>query len=103
MTYMVNFRTYQLSTQLYQAAKTMKLSHPLQDQLIRAASSISLNLMEGSAKPTAKDRAKFYRISLGSLREVQALIDLEREELEALSQLADQVGGHLYRLCKNTK
>ena len=37
---------------------------PLKDQFKRAASSIVLNLAEGSAKPTAKDRKKFYYISL---------------------------------------
>ena len=53
----------------------------------------------GSAKPKAKDRRKFYYISLTSLREVQAILnmighfDLEKQ--------ADRLGACLYKLCRN--
>ncbi len=95
---LVNFRSYQLSLELYRSSKTVQLPYHLKDQLLRAASSICLNLAEGSAKPTEKDRKKFYRIALGSCREVQAVIELEN--LTTLNALADRVGGHIYRLCE---
>ena len=94
------FRTYQLALELYREAKTVKLPHHLKDQLLRAASSICLNLAEGSAKPTDKDRAKFYAIAFGSCREVQTVIELERESTTAIFSIADQVAAHLYRLCR---
>ena len=93
-----NFRSYQLSLELYRSCKGIQLPYHLKDQLLRAASSICLNLAEGSAKPTEKDRKKFYRIALGSCREVQAVIELEN--LTTLNALADRVGGHIYRLCE---
>ena len=58
-----------------------------------------LNLAEGSAKPTAKDRKKFYYISLGSLREVQAILNMIGHV--DLTKQADQLGAYLYKLCQN--
>jgi four helix bundle protein len=75
----------------------MKLKGPLRDQLIRASSSIALNLREGAAQPTVKNKIRFYFISLGSLREVQAIIDLKK--LDQLKGPADKLGAHLYKLC----
>ncbi len=95
-----NFRSYQLSLELYRECKTVKLPHHLKDQLLRAASSICLNLAEGSAKPTPRDRAKFYAIAFGSCREVQSVIQMEPEALAGLHTRADSLGGCLYKLCR---
>ena len=65
---MQKFKTYQLATEFYRNSKRLHLKEPHRSQFRRAVSSIVLNLAEGSAKPTAKDRRKFYYISLGSLR-----------------------------------
>ena len=97
---MQKFKTYQLAINFYRNSRKLNLREPLKNQFHRASLSIVLNLAEGSAKPTAKDRRKFYYISLGSLREVQAIlnmighIDLEKQ--------ADQLGACLYKLCQNT-
>ena len=77
----------------------MKLPSYLKDQLMRASASISLNLSEGSAKTSKKDRMRFYQIAFASLREVQALIDLEKDKLKTLFPLADSLGAHLFKLC----
>ena len=95
------FRTYQLSLELYREVKTVKLPHYLKDQLLRSASSVCLNLAEGSAKPTEKDRAKFYAIALGSCREVQSLIVMEAETLGKFDSLADRLAASLYKLCRS--
>ena len=93
---LTGFKSYQLSLQLYRECDRVTASHHLKDQLMRAALSVVLNLAEGSAKPTPKERRRFYSIALASAREVQALIEiLERRELWAM---ADQVGACLYRL-----
>ncbi len=95
-----NFRTYQLALQLYRACKPIALLGHLKDQLRRASSSVALNLSEGSAKPTRKDRMRFYAIAFGSLREVQTIIDLEGDKLEVIRAQADRLGAHLYKLCR---
>ena len=94
------FRTYQLAISFYHNCQQLKLKEPLRNQLQRASLSIVLNLSEGSAKPTAKDRRKFYRISLGSLREIQTILQIVQQK--KLEQQADQLGAFLYQLCKNT-
>ena len=65
---------------------------------LRALSSIALNLKEGSAKPTKKDRVKFYFIAMGSFREIEAILDLQ--SIEGFQrEKANLLGAHLYRLC----
>jgi four helix bundle protein len=94
------FRSYQLALKLYRDCRaTHRLPVHLRDQLHRAASSIVLNLAEGSDKPTERDRKRFYAIALGSLREVQAVIEME--SLRELHTGADQLGACLYRLVRS--
>ena len=95
------FRTYQLSLQFYQSCVKLKLPTHLKDQLMRASSSVSLNLAEGSAKPTKRDQMKFYFISFGSLRECQAILSLHGHPSTELIDLADHIGASLYRLTKS--
>ena len=54
MSTLQNFRTYELSIEFYKDCKEIKLPHAIRDQLMRAASSITLNLSEGAAKPSAR-------------------------------------------------
>jgi len=97
---MKTFRTYQLALEFYRSGQGLKLTGTRRDQYQRALLSIPLNLSEGSAKPTSKDRRKFYYIALGSLREIQTLLDLFGTK-ELIAQ-ADCLAAHLYRLCKRT-
>ncbi len=95
-----NFRSYQMALQLYKKCREQKLPRFLKDQLERASSSVVLNLSEGSARVSKKERARFYVIAFASLREVQALIEME-EGLKDLNPLADILGAHLYKLTRN--
>ena len=97
---MKNFRTYQIALKFYKNSKNFYLKEPLNNQFKRAILSIVLNLAEGNAKPTAKDRRRYYRTSLGSLREVQAILDIINNQ--KLISEANILGGYLYKLCKNT-
>ena len=72
----------------------------MKNQFQRALLSIPLNLSEGSAKSSPKERKKFYEISLGSLREVQTILNLVNNQ--QLVKEADKLGAFLYKLCKNT-
>ena len=94
---MKNFRTYQLAKEFYKAAVGLKMKGSIKNQFERALLSIPLNLAEGSAKPSSKERRKFYYIALGSLREVQTILELIGNE-RLISQ-ANILGAHLYRLC----
>lgn len=94
-----SFRSFQLAVQFHKACLGSRLPGYLRNQILRASSSIALNLGEGSAKPSLKERLRFYFIAFGSLRECQsALALLPRTDKELLQQ-ADVLGAHLYRLC----
>ena len=93
------FRSYELAVSVYRQVKTIKLPGHLRDQLLRAASSVVLNLSEGSAKPTWPDKARFYAIAFGSLREVQAVLDLaDNDVAEELADEIDHLSACLYKL-----
>jgi four helix bundle protein len=91
-----NFRTYHLAVELYGHCETVQARHHLKDQLLRSSLSVVLNLSEGSAKPTAKDRRRFYAIALGSCRETQTLLRLTHRP--DLLELSDRLGASLYLL-----
>src|SRR4051794_9623514 len=90
------FRSYELALSVHSACKELKVPTYLRDQLLRASSSVVLNLAEGSGKPTKKDRIRFYAIALGSLREVQACADME--QLDSLKSALNILGAHIYKL-----
>ena len=93
------FEAYSLALELYQECEKLPMNRILRDQLSRASLSICLNLAEGSAKPTVRDRAKFYAIAFGSCREVQSVIEMEG--LTDLHGIADRVAASLYRLTRS--
>ncbi len=97
---MGKFKTYHLATQFYHKSNNLSLRGPMKNQFQRASLSIVLNLAESSAKSSAKERKKFYEISLGSLREVQTILTLVNHQ--KLIREADKLGAFLYKLCKNT-
>ena len=96
---MSHFRCLTLSIELYKDCKNQKLAYSIKDQLIRASSSIALNLAEGNQRHTLKDKRKFFNIALTSLREVQCIIKLE--EIEKIERKADHLGAMLFALNRN--
>ena len=96
-----NFRTFTLSVKFYHLCKKLKLNRTLYDQLYRASSSICLNLAEGYGKPTFKDQRKFYFISMGSLRECEAIILMEELKDPELLETMDRLGASLFKLCRS--
>ena len=52
------------------------IDQSLKNQLRRAASSISLNIAEGAAKYSSKDKKNYYLISRASVQECVAIIRL---------------------------
>ena len=95
---MKDFRTYQLAVDFYHLCSKLQLRYHLRDQLMRAASSIALNLAEGSGRRSAREQRRFFDIAMGSLRECQAILDLCPSQSSTARKRADSLAAHLYRL-----
>ncbi len=93
-----NFRTYGLAIEFHEACKQICLKASLKDQLTRATEGIILTLAEGSARPTAKDRARFYAMALASFRESQVALQLAGRA--DLIKRFDRLGACLYKLSR---
>ena len=70
-------------------AASLPAKEPARSQLKRASISIPLNIAEGNAKSSAKDRARYLRVALGSTFECAAILDVmvacgyrSRDEIE---------------------
>jgi len=94
------FRSYKLAVQFYQVAQRQKAPGHLKNQLHRAASSVALNLSEGSAKGSPADRKRFYEIALGSVRECEAIVELLGPQAKTLEQPVDLLARHVYKLVR---
>ena len=98
---LTNLRSYDLAVQFYKACKTIRLPYYMKNQLLRAAASVTLNIAEGSAKSSKADQKRFYEISLGSLRETQAVFHMEPNACKDLIPLADRLGANLFCLVRS--
>ena len=97
-----NFRTYNLALEFYRVLSPLKLPHHLKGQLLRAASSIALNLAEGQSRRSAREQRRFYEIAMGSLRECQAIFDLSRGGISRrIFLVADSLAACLWKLIKS--
>ena len=94
------FRTYNLAVAFYQICLTLCLEYHLKDQLSRAASSVALNLAEGAGRYTRKEKARFFQIAFGSLRECQAILDLADDSSANAKESADVLAAHLFQLIR---
>src|SRR4051794_37855197 len=95
---MTKFNALELAIEFYEQASQLPIKGNLKDQLDRAASSIPLNLSEGNAKGSAKDKRHFFQIVYGSLRECQTIFRLLKVQNENLLKTADHLGACLYKL-----
>ena len=101
---MRHLQCYQLAVRFYHHAKAARLPHYCKDQLRRAALSVVLNLSEGTGKSSRKDRNRFFEIAMGSIRECQAVLELESEAFSAAQKdLLDHLAAATYKLIKNSK
>ena len=99
-----NFRAYKLAVEFSHECEGLRCAKHLRDQLLRASSSVALNLSEGTTYPTPANRLRFYNVAFASLRECQTILDLCRVKRESkLWQLADQLAANLYKLTRKIK
>ena len=92
-----SFHAYEAALALVGALKPMlegltQKDRALTDQMRRAASSVVLNLAEGSRR-AGKDRVHFFRIAAGSAAEVRAALDVARIswEIDAAAEAVAQM------------
>jgi four helix bundle protein len=55
---------------------------------------------EGNAKGSVKDKRRYFQIAYGSLRECQTIFKLKKIDGEVV-QIADRLGGSLYKLIRS--
>ena len=91
-----NFRTYKLAQDFFKECQKLKLKSFMKDQLDRASLSVCLNLVEGAAKKSEKERKRFYLTSYASFKECQGILDLI-DAKQLLTQF-DMLGACLYKL-----
>ncbi len=77
---LANFRCYQIAKEVFADCEKLPLKGEIKSQLNRAALSIVLNLAEGSGKFEKNDQRRFFKIAFGSIREVQAILDLIKND-----------------------
>ena len=82
----------------YKEIKALSFKGEFRSQIERAALSVVLNLSEGNAKFTRKDKRKFFNISYASNKEVQTLLQLA--DKNELYKKCDSISAQLYRLQK---
>lgn len=95
---MKTFRTLDLAINFHDQAINLKVAGHLKDQLLRAASSIPLNLAEGNAKPSIKEKKRFYQTAYASLKECQTIFKMMKLEDQKIVGTADHLGASIYRL-----
>jgi four helix bundle protein len=93
-----DFIAFKLAKSHYQLCKHLRLPPFLKGQLLRASSSIALTLAEGSGKRTKPDQIRYYSMALGSLRECQAVLELENVDHKEIQNLQSQLGAILFKL-----
>jgi four helix bundle protein len=98
---MKNFRTLELAIEFYEMSEKLALQGNLRDQLLRAASSISLNLSEGNAKRTEKEKKRYYHTAYSSCQECKTILRLAKFNDSEVMNSADKLGAWLYKLLKS--
>jgi four helix bundle protein len=78
---------------------SIRLKGPYKNQFERAMLSIPLNLSEGSAKRSAKERRRFYETALGSIRECQTIVEILA--IESLRQKLDRLAASCFVLVRS--
>ncbi len=98
---MKNFRTFNLAVEFHRATKALPISGNSKEQLNRASLSIPLNLAEGRARASIKEQKRFFNIAFASLREVQAIMEIEALDNTTEFKLLDKLAAHLFQLIRN--
>ena len=97
---MGSFRTLDLAKDFYQLTRHLKLPNHLKDQFLRSSASVALNLAEGNAKQSEREKYRFYEIAHGSFREAMTILSLENIKDQEIAKVGDLLGASLYKLTR---
>lgn len=95
---MSGFRTLNLAVDFHDKVENSKVKGHLRDQLLRAASSIALNLSEGNAKPSVKEKKRYYQTAYASCQECKTIFLLAKVKDQPVNKIAEHLGASLYKL-----
>lgn len=98
---MKTFRTLELSVEFYGMSEKSDMKGHLRDQLLRAASSISLNLSEGNAKRTVPEKKRYYQMAYSSIQECKTILRLAKITDQEMQDTADKLGAWIFNLLKS--
>lgn len=98
---MKTFKTLELSIEFYELSEKSEIKGNLRDQLLRAASSISLNLSEGNAKRTVPEKKRYYQMAYASAQECKTILRLGKITDEKLVDMTDKLAAWIYNLLKS--
>lgn len=98
---MKSFRTLDLAKDYYRLGRGLKFAGHLRELFLKCSSSVALNLSEGNAKMSSKEKLRFYEIAHGSFRESVTILDLEEIADEKIREVADRLGASLYKLTRS--
>jgi four helix bundle protein len=98
---MKTFRTLDLSVEFYELSEKSDVKGNLRDQLLRAASSISLNLAEGNAKRTVPEKKRYYQMAYASVQECKTILRLAKVSDENILNTMDKLGAWIFNLLKS--
>ena len=94
-----DFKCHTMAVEIYKKCKKLRVPSYIKIQLLRASSSVALNLNEGNDRRTTKDRVKFFNIAYTSLKEVESIMMLE--EIKHLNEEIDQLSAMIFVLIRN--
>ena len=84
-----------LTIHIYRVTRTMRGARGLSDQLLRAAMSVPINIVEGNAHSSPRERARFLGYAIASVWEVeghvQLSLDLEMISTNEYSALLEEI------------
>lgn len=95
---MSDFRTLNLAIEFHDLAESLELKGHLRDQLSRAASSIALNLSEGNAKPSEKEKKRYYQTAYASCQECKTILRLAKLHELPIATPLDHLAASIYKL-----
>jgi four helix bundle protein len=95
---MKTFRTLELAIDFHKALEKLIITGHMKDQLFRAATSIPLNLAEGNAKQSVKEKKRYYQTAYGSVQECKTILKLIECKDENLVDTADKLGAWIFKL-----
>lgn len=98
---MKTFRTLEVAIEFYELSEKSEVKGHLRDQLLRAASSISLNLSEGNAKRTVPEKKRYYQMAYASIQECKTILRLIKTSDHNLSDTADKLAAWIFNLLKS--